>query len=244
DAQHLRVVFLVLDIRSSSHVSDIPQHLRVVLDILVLDIFITFQTFRNIFTKRSLRSRWSSLPRDDVQHLNHVAFTVFQLMCSFLIKRFGCYRIFIKRPVMRNMLTGYFFAFQMMRNIFIKCFNTCRTSSESELSETWALRHMRFSPRLFDIKLFQRIETVAYFEDADMFVLAEGEAARCYNFQTGLDVNMALKGLMTLSSLLEMAACAQTEYDVMSAMVMKARHSDSTSKLYLTQGLRQTVFSS
>lgn len=84
-----------------------------------------------------------------------------------------------------DVITVGAFCSQMMRNIFIKCFNTCRTKSEGELSDTWALRHMRFSPRLFDIKLFQRMETVAYFEDADMFVLAEGEANRCYNFQTG-----------------------------------------------------------
>ncbi|XP_070197501.1 uncharacterized protein [Littorina saxatilis] len=131
----------------------------------------------------------------------------------------------------------------MMRNIFIKCFNSCRASSESELNETWALRNMKFSPRLFDIKLFQRRETVAYFEDADMFVCAEGEAARCYNFQTGLDVNMALKGLMTLHGMLEMAACSQTEYDVMSAMVMKARDSAGISKVYLSKGLPQSIFS-
>ena len=54
---------------------------------------------------------------------------------------------------------------------------------------------------------------------------------------------MALKGLMTLCSMLEMAACAQTEYDVMSAMVMKARHSQTTGKNYLTKGLPHSVFS-
>ena len=54
---------------------------------------------------------------------------------------------------------------------------------------------------------------------------------------------MALKGLMTLCSLLDMAACAQTEYDVMSAMVMKARHSQTTCKNYLTKGLSQSIFS-
>ncbi|PVD21275.1 hypothetical protein C0Q70_19446 [Pomacea canaliculata] len=77
-----------------------------------------------------------------------------------------------------------------------------------------------------------------------MFVLAEGEANRCYNFQTGLDVNMAMKGLMTLNHLLELAACAQTEHDVMDAMVMKARHSENIAKHYLSKGLQQTVFSS
>ena len=54
---------------------------------------------------------------------------------------------------------------------------------------------------------------------------------------------MALKGLMTLCNMLDMAACAQTEYDVMSAMVMKARHSHATCKNYLTRGLSNTVFS-
>lgn len=44
---------------------------------------------------------------------------------------------------------------------------------------------MKFSPRLFEIKLSQREETVAYYEDFDMFVLAEGDSARSYNFHTG-----------------------------------------------------------
>lgn len=63
-------------------------------------------------------------------------------------------------------------------------------------------------------------------------------------FLPGLDVNMAMKGLMTLNHLLELAACAQTEHDVMDAMVMKARHSENIAKHYLSKGLQQTVFSS
>ena len=73
----------------------------------------------------------------------------------------------------------------MMRNIFLKCFNTYKSDSESSLSDSFALKHMKFSPRLFEVKLSQRVETAAYFQDTDTFVVAEGEAARCYNIHTG-----------------------------------------------------------
>ena len=73
----------------------------------------------------------------------------------------------------------------MMRNIFLKCYNTYKCQSEATLSETTAIKHLKFSPRLFELKLFQRLHTVAYFEDDDMFVIVEGESARCCNFHTG-----------------------------------------------------------
>ena len=57
---------------------------------------------------------------------------------------------------------------------------------EDELSETFALRYMTFSHRLFDIKVFQRRDIVAYFENTDLFVVALGESAQSYNIQTGL----------------------------------------------------------
>ena len=75
--------------------------------------------------------------------------------------------------------------FQMMRNIFMKCFNTYKSESETSLSEAFALKYMKFSPRLFEVKLSERVETVAYFQDTDTFVVCEGEAARCYNVHTG-----------------------------------------------------------
>ncbi|XP_059160741.1 uncharacterized protein LOC131944219 [Physella acuta] len=130
----------------------------------------------------------------------------------------------------------------MMRNIFVKCFNACKWQSEAELTEAWALRHLKFSPRLFDIKLFQRLETVAYFQDTDMFVLVEGEAARCCNFHTGLDVNMAISGLSTLHTTLELAVCALTDMDIMSTMMTKSKHSESIAKQFLRTGLKQDVF--
>ena len=74
---------------------------------------------------------------------------------------------------------------QMMRNIFLKCFNTYKGDGESSLSDSFALKHMKFSPRLFEVKLSQRVETAAYIQDTDTFVVAEGEAARCYNIHTG-----------------------------------------------------------
>ncbi|KAK0061739.1 hypothetical protein Bpfe_008654 [Biomphalaria pfeifferi] len=130
----------------------------------------------------------------------------------------------------------------MMRNIFVQCFNTCKWSNESALTEAWALRHLKFSPRLFDIKLFQRLETVAYFQDTDMFVLAEGEAARCCNFHTGLDVNTALSGLTSLQNTINQAACALTEVDILKTLHDKSQHSESIAKQFLRSGLKQEVF--
>jgi hypothetical protein len=78
-----------------------------------------------------------------------------------------------------------FHSFQMMRNIFLKCFNTYKLPTEPLITDSYALNHMKYSPRLFEIKFSQRSETVAYFDDCDMFVLAEGEAASFLNFHTG-----------------------------------------------------------
>ena len=72
-----------------------------------------------------------------------------------------------------------------MRHIFQVCFNTYKTDGESNLSDLLAHKYLKFSPRLFEIKLSHRMETVSYIEDTNMFVVSEGEAARCYNFHTG-----------------------------------------------------------
>ena len=70
----------------------------------------------------------------------------------------------------------------------MKCFNTFRSENEAKLAESEALKNMKFSPRLFEIKLFQRHESVAYYSDPDIFILAEGDAVRCYNFSTGQSI--------------------------------------------------------
>lgn len=72
----------------------------------------------------------------------------------------------------------------------MKCFNLYKMGYEQSLSESYALNHMKFSPRLFEIKLSQRCETVAYFHDCDTFVLAEGEAALSFNFHTGIQFEL------------------------------------------------------
>ncbi|CAG5132969.1 unnamed protein product [Candidula unifasciata] len=131
----------------------------------------------------------------------------------------------------------------MMRNIFVKCFNACKWPVEAQLEDAWAWKHLQFSPRLFDIKLFQRLETVAYFQDSNMFVMAEGEAARCCNFHTGLDVNMAIAGLSTLAATIRLAACALTDFDITNVMVIKSQHSQSLAKQFLKTGLKHDMFS-
>lgn len=58
----------------------------------------------------------------------------------------------------------------------------------------------------------------------------------------GLDVNMAISGLSTLHTTLELAACALTEVDIMSTMMTKSQHSESIAKQFLRTGLKQDVF--
>ncbi|XP_062572350.1 uncharacterized protein LOC134234314 isoform X2 [Saccostrea cucullata] len=131
----------------------------------------------------------------------------------------------------------------MMRNIFLKCFNLYKMGYEQSLSESYALNHMKFSPRLFEIKLSQRCETVAYFHDCDTFVLAEGEAALSFNFHTGLDINPAIRGLMSLSKFIEMISLAETEHSISNALLFKMRHNEFVSKDLIRNGLREYMFS-
>lgn len=74
---------------------------------------------------------------------------------------------------------------QVMRNIFQECYNKYRLSCETGLSDSAAVKSIKFSPRLFEIKLLQRMEAAAYIEDADIFVISEGLAARRVNFDSG-----------------------------------------------------------
>ena len=76
----------------------------------------------------------------------------------------------------------------MMRNVFLKCFNTYKRSEEGSISDSYCLNNMKFSPRLFEIKLSQRAESVAYISDCDLFIITEGEASRFLNFNTGKSV--------------------------------------------------------
>ena len=72
-----------------------------------------------------------------------------------------------------------------MRNVFQACFNSYKQDSESAISDKTVLKYMKFSPRLFEIKLSHRMESVAYIEDANLFIVTEGESARCVNFHSG-----------------------------------------------------------
>ena len=72
-----------------------------------------------------------------------------------------------------------------MRNIFQVCFNKFKNPEESYLSEINALRYLKFSPRLFEIRLSHRMEGAIYVQESDMFIASEGEALRNLNFYTG-----------------------------------------------------------
>ena len=56
---------------------------------------------------------------------------------------------------------------------------------ENIVTDKIAMKYLKFSTRLFEIKLSQRIDNIAYFQDTDMFVSTEGEAATHLNFHTG-----------------------------------------------------------
>ncbi|KAK6185089.1 hypothetical protein SNE40_007403 [Patella caerulea] len=130
----------------------------------------------------------------------------------------------------------------VMRNIFLKCFNTYKDEGEKEIGDSVALKHMKFSSRLFEIKLSQRVETVGYFQESNTFVVAEGEAARCYNIHTGMDVNVGIKGLMSLSKLITMATTAETEHAIMNTMQQKSNHAEQVCKDFLKNGLNEYMF--
>ena len=74
---------------------------------------------------------------------------------------------------------------QLMRNIFQACHNVYKLESEPAITDNYALRTMKFNPRLFEVKLSQRMVNVTYIEDADFFVVTEGETARWVNFRSG-----------------------------------------------------------
>ncbi|WAR11349.1 hypothetical protein MAR_025529, partial [Mya arenaria] len=114
----------------------------------------------------------------------------------------------------------------MMRNIFLKCFNTYKRPEESSISDSFCLNNMKFSPRLYEIRLSQKTESAAYISDCDLFVIAEGEASRSFNFNTGVDINLGMKGLSSLEPFIEKITVAETEYNIMSSLIYKMEHSD------------------
>ncbi|KAJ8303250.1 hypothetical protein KUTeg_019646 [Tegillarca granosa] len=131
----------------------------------------------------------------------------------------------------------------MMRNIFLKCFNTYKEETESTISDSYALNHMRFSPRLFEIKLSQKTESVAYFDDCDMFVIVEGEALLSLNFHTGLDVNPGIRSLRSLTTFINMITLAENEHSIKDALVYKMKHTDQLSKDLIQSGIKESMFS-
>ncbi|XP_045193654.1 uncharacterized protein LOC123549549 [Mercenaria mercenaria] len=130
----------------------------------------------------------------------------------------------------------------MMRNIFLKCFNTYKRSDEASISDSYCLNNMKFSPRMYEIKLSQRIESVAYISDCDLFIITEGEASRSYNYNTGMDINIGLKGLTALQPFIEKVTLAETEHSIMKSLLFKMEHSDRICTEFLKFGLREYMF--
>ncbi|XP_060587705.1 uncharacterized protein LOC132743192 [Ruditapes philippinarum] len=130
----------------------------------------------------------------------------------------------------------------MMRNIFLKCFNTYKLSDEASISDSYCLNNMKFSPRLYEIKLSQKMENVVYIEDCDLFIITEGDASRSCNFNTGLELNIGLQGLTTLEPFIEGVSLAETEHSIMHTLLFKMEHSDKICKDHLKYGLKEFIF--
>ncbi|XP_069113565.1 uncharacterized protein [Argopecten irradians] len=131
----------------------------------------------------------------------------------------------------------------MMRNIFLKCFNTYKLKTEPCLSESFVLNHMKYSPRLFEVRYTQRCETVAYFDDCDMFVVVEGEAALSCNFHTGMDINQGIRGLHSLDQFITRVTWAESEKSISSALAYKMQHSTKLFTSLSRDGMQEFMFS-
>jgi hypothetical protein len=108
---------------------------------------------------------------------------------SFSIAKWYILLLFISIQKLRHIQTWQLkqrLHLQLMRNIFLKCFNTYKLSDEASISDSYCLNNMKFSPRLYEIKLSQKIENVVYIEDCDLFIITEGDASRSCNFNTGI----------------------------------------------------------
>lgn len=72
-----------------------------------------------------------------------------------------------------------------MRNLFLACYNKYKSQCETTIDHEEGVKWLKFSPRLYEVKLAHRLESVAYVEDANIFVITEGDTARRLNFHTG-----------------------------------------------------------
>lgn len=131
----------------------------------------------------------------------------------------------------------------VMRNIFQECFNKYRVScDETPLSDTSAIKQIKFSPRLFEIKLMQRMESAAYIEDANIFVVAEGEATRRVNFDSGMDINLVISGLRSLWSFVEQAVWVDTEKTILKTLSDKIKHGQAVTQDFVKNGLKEVMY--
>ncbi|ELT88966.1 hypothetical protein CAPTEDRAFT_195875 [Capitella teleta] len=130
----------------------------------------------------------------------------------------------------------------IMRNVFQACFNSYKQENESPLSDKAILKHMKFSPRLFEIKVSHRMESVAYIEDANLFVVTEGESARCVNFHSGMDVNLGFRGVQSLETFIRLAASAETEKTLLAALNYKFAHVRAVTHDFIKNGLKEYMY--
>lgn len=60
---------------------------------------------------------------------------------------------------------------------------------------------------------------------------------------SGLDINPAIRGLMSLSKFIEMITLAETEHSISNALLFKMKHNEFVCKDLIRNGLREYMFS-
>ncbi|XP_056138154.1 uncharacterized protein si:dkey-234i14.6 [Lampris incognitus] len=129
----------------------------------------------------------------------------------------------------------------IMKNIFYQSFNAYKTDVEPRLSDL-TLHHMQCSRRLFEIQLSHRRISAAYIEEDNVAVTVEGEAARVLNFDTGCGVNLGMRGLESLGTLIYRTATAVDQNDVLEALSAKIQHSRQVAETFKQTGLAQSMY--
>jgi hypothetical protein len=105
------------------------------------------------------------------------------------------------------------------------------------------------------------MESVAYIEDANLFVVTEGESARCVNFHSGnsvnkteksnaivsiahagMDINLGFRGVQSLETFIRLAASAETEKTLLAALNYKFTHVKAVTHDFLKNGLKEYMY--
>lgn len=129
----------------------------------------------------------------------------------------------------------------VMKNIFHQSFNAYKTDIEPRLNDV-TLHSLQCSRRLFEIQLSHRRVSAAYIEGDNVAVTVEGEAARILNFDTGCGVNLGMRGLESVGTLIYRTATAVDQNDILEALAEKMQHSRQVAETFKHTGLVEAMY--